>query len=535
MNLQTKNTKKILSFALTLCVLFSMIAVALPNAVATDFGAEALTLQPGSTERDINFNWYSANTADQQLSVVQYAKEFSSSWITVYGSIGVASVDKMWHKVSVTGLDYNTQYKYKVSNDDIAFSVEYRFKTGSESNFQFIAVGDPQLTTGNQDGNSLNTITTTANGWKNTLDIIRTQFPGASFMAGTGDQVDTATDEDQYANYFAPSYMSSLPVAPAVGNHEGTAANFGYHFNVPNQTPNENNYFGNYWYTYNNALFVVLNTAPYPDSATALDLYIPTMDATLKAATEANPDAQWFFVQTHKSPASPASHQTDGDVLVWTPAFMGLMDKYSVDFVLAGHDHVYSRSWFIKNSEKVDGINYSENSVTNPQGTLYFTLSTASGLKYYDFPENAPGNPVWVNSIDGMYYEGTNPITFTGKPWYTNIGIQVKVPQFTVVDVTADSVTFNTYRVDTMTSIDTYTVIKPVFVSATPEASVEKLNGNKNNLAITVTELYSDGSTNVLTQTISIDNNAAATYSVGSYRVYVDTKGNTQIRACYIV
>jgi len=32
-----------------------------------------------------------------------------------------------------------------------------------------------------------------------------------------------------------------------------------------------------------------------------------------------------------------------------------------------------------------------------------------------------------------------------------------------------------------------------------------------------------------------INNNAAGTYQVGIYRVYVDTKGNTQIHECYIV
>ena len=68
------------------------------------------------------------------------------------------------------------------------------------------------------------------------------------------------------------------------------------------------------------------------------------------------------------------------------------------------------------------------------------------------------------------------------------------------------------------------------------DAWVEKLNGNKNNLFITVTELYPNGAQPIVYEAkISIDNNAAGTYQVGPYKVYVDTKGNTQIRACYIV
>ncbi|TCN22570.1 InlB B-repeat-containing protein [Mesobacillus foraminis] len=74
-----------------------------------------------------------------------------------------------------------------------------------------------------------------------------------------------------------------------------------------------------------------------------------------------------------------------------------------------------------------------------------------------------------------------------------------------------------------------------VVLKATPSASVEKLSGNKNNLTIKISEELSDGNTNVISETFSISNNAAGTYKVGTYQVYVDTKGNTQIRECYIV
>ncbi|WP_313344630.1 hypothetical protein [Sedimentibacter sp.] len=66
-------------------------------------------------------------------------------------------------------------------------------------------------------------------------------------------------------------------------------------------------------------------------------------------------------------------------------------------------------------------------------------------------------------------------------------------------------------------------------------ASIEKLIGNTNNLTITVTELYSDGSNIIFVEMFSINDNAAGTYVVDCYEVYVDTKGNDQIRACYIV
>lgn len=71
--------------------------------------------------------------------------------------------------------------------------------------------------------------------------------------------------------------------------------------------------------------------------------------------------------------------------------------------------------------------------------------------------------------------------------------------------------------------------------SATPSAWVDKLNGNQNRLNITVMEKYSDGSIKTITWSGLINNNAAGTYDVGGYKVYVNTKGNTDIRECYIV
>ena len=72
-------------------------------------------------------------------------------------------------------------------------------------------------------------------------------------------------------------------------------------------------------------------------------------------------------------------------------------------------------------------------------------------------------------------------------------------------------------------------------VDITVEAFVTKLSGNQNELTITITEIYENDKINVITEIFKINNNAAGIYDVGEYKVYVDTKGNTQIRACYIV
>jgi hypothetical protein len=72
-------------------------------------------------------------------------------------------------------------------------------------------------------------------------------------------------------------------------------------------------------------------------------------------------------------------------------------------------------------------------------------------------------------------------------------------------------------------------------ISTQLQASVTKLAGNKNEATITITEEFYDGTFNIISATFPINNNAAGVYMVGDYNVYLDTKGNDQVRECYIV
>ncbi|MCL2173558.1 MAG: hypothetical protein FWB84_08010 [Candidatus Bathyarchaeota archaeon] len=76
---------------------------------------------------------------------------------------------------------------------------------------------------------------------------------------------------------------------------------------------------------------------------------------------------------------------------------------------------------------------------------------------------------------------------------------------------------------------------EPIVVSVSAAANVQWVNGPQNMLFITVTETLSDGTTRTIEWNGLINNNAAGAYNVGDYQVFVNTKGNTQIRECYIV
>ena len=78
-------------------------------------------------------------------------------------------------------------------------------------------------------------------------------------------------------------------------------------------------------------------------------------------------------------------------------------------------------------------------------------------------------------------------------------------------------------------------VQSPDPVVVIPSASVEKLGGGKEKLTISLTETLSDGSTVTDTVAVTINENTAGYYTVGSYVIYVDALGSGSIRRCYIV
>ncbi len=440
--------------------------------IKTGFIPETLTLAPGTDTTELNLNWYSGSGSNQ-AAMVQFTSE-SGEVITAEGTVEEATEGKLAHKVTVTGLKPDTAYTYRVSNDGEKWSADYRYETPSSSSFSFAFVGDPQLNHGKQDNDSehFSSNQSTAQGWQDTMKQI--QEADVDFVASAGDQVNTADSETQYTDFFAPASLRNLPFAPVVGNHDRSSL-FSYHFNVPNEQEVDDaialatgsdaetaaaETAGNYYYSYNNALFVVLNDSAYPQDTEQAKAFIDAFDKTIAAAKQAYPDYQWLFVQHHKSTASVAQHVADRDIQYYVEAgFEALMDKHEVDFVMAGHDHVYVRSYAMKNGERVSS---DSSSLSNPEGTVYFTANTASGLKYYNifdaenlYVKDNTEYPYLANGLTGSeeYLKGVYPLS-------TNVAVQDKKPGYTIVKVSGDRVTFETYSSDSAEPIDEFTVTK---------------------------------------------------------------------------
>lgn len=456
---------------------------------------EDLTLQPGSDTSQINLNWYTDNkSADVKVKFTD-----GKDTITAGASTNDAVEGKTACKATVSELKPGTAYKYSISEDGgKTWSKEYEYKTPSSGEFTFGFVGDPQLNNGNEDKNSavFSADKTTKTGWNDTLQALADK--NVDLIASAGDQVDDTNggSEVQYSELFSSAVMQSIPFAAAVGNHDRHNG-FLYHYNLPNEQDvssivNETTTAaakevttdkGNYFYSFNNALFVVINDSSYPSSTEEAKPYIEAFRQTLTNAVKAYPDYKWLFVQHHKSTESVAQHVADRDIQYYVEAGLEkLMDEFKVDVVLAGHDHVYARTYAMSDGKRVSDLT---NSYVDPTGTVYLTCNTGSGLKYYNifdseklYVKDNESYPYLANGLKGSqeYLKGVYPLS-------TAVAQQDKIPGYTVVKVTDNELTFSSYSTydnpataginEATDSLDTFTITKTAPEEPTSEPESE--------------------------------------------------------------
>lgn len=324
----------------------------------------------------MNLTWY-ANT--NTSGTVQLAKagamingEFPSQFTTVEATNNQAN-DKgfYYNQATLANLEENTKYVYRVVNGDQVSKI-YDFTTKDfDGSYNFIFAGDPQI--GASGSASKDT-----EGWDKTLSDSINKF-NPNFILSAGDQVNTASDENQYSGYLEHEELTSVPQATTIGNHDSSSNAYTQHFNLPNETAKGETAAGtDYWYVYNNTLFMNINTN---NTSTA------EHKAFMKEAIKENQDVRWKVVVFHHSVYSVASHSVESSILKRREELTPVFDDLDIDVVLMGHDHVYVRSNMMKGM-KVSQETKDLTSVTDPEGILYLTANSASGSKYYDIKTN---------------------------------------------------------------------------------------------------------------------------------------------------
>lgn len=96
--------------------------------------------------------------------------------------------------------------------------------------------------------------------------------------------------------------------------------------------------------------------------------------------TSKNNDIDWIFVMFHKPMYSSISKQLEEYII--RDKYQNIFDKYNVDLVLQGHNHIYTRTFPLSLNPSnivqpiVDKIGNNITTFTNPNGTIFLVVGT---------------------------------------------------------------------------------------------------------------------------------------------------------------
>lgn len=422
--------------------------MASPASAADPASVSAVILGVGANETQRIVSWYSSADTAQTVQLAPAASvvngEFPADAATfaAIGAANIATSGGFNRHATLTGLKENTAYSYRVGTEG-TWSSAYTFKTQDfEGDYDFLFYGDPQI---GASGNVAND----GAGWKDTLDVSLAANPDAELLVSGGDQVETANTESQWDAFLGSDKLRQYPWAATIGNHDVGGKAYEQHLFTPNTDrsaayyangqPSSNTSGGDYWYIHKDTLFIDLNSNSY---ATAQggggdEAHLAYVSDVIK---QHGGDAKWTVLVYHHSIYSAASHAKDGDNKIRRTDFPTTFSKLGVDLVLQGHDHVYTRSYLIKNGAKAnpDEQPGQADVTAGPGGVLYVTANSASGSKFYDITKpdssgtSGPGN-------------GADPL----KPenyWYNSVQNQDKLRSYVRVQVRNDKLVVENVR-----------------------------------------------------------------------------------------
>lgn len=421
------NMKKV-SLTLAMIMLLSVFSLTISNMsvhatgnnyTVSDMSFENSSMHVGSDESERNFIWHS----DSSIGYVDYAVRNGNNFPAEYTSVQThTSVfnGKTVHRATVFGLKNDTEYVYRFRSGNTVSQPKF-FETDPIDHFNFIFVGDPQITPGN--------IANCSGTWKKTLSTALSMFPETSLLVSAGDQVEESSNAALYTAFLSPEQLSSLAMATTIGNHDYDTNFYKNYFNNPNTEINGKSY-GNsaagsdYWFTYNNVLFMNINTC-----STQWDEHKEFM----QKAIAANPNVGWKVVVTHYNFFGSNNYFINEQIKERREQFAPIMQELDIDVVLSGHEHVNSRAYMI-NGLTADVSQGKATSVTDPTGILYLSGGTPSGSKYYKL--------LSADQLPHIAFNLQNVVTFTN------------------VEVDTNTFRITTYRASDKAVMDTFEIKK---------------------------------------------------------------------------
>lgn len=372
-------------------------------------------------------------------------------------------------QVNIKNLKPNTKYMYRVYNGNGKKSQVFEFTTQPKGDFTFVLAGDPQIGAGK--------FYADRDKWEKALGTIKNQVPQMSFLYSLGDQVNeyTSKSELEYSGYIERENAKGITFATLIGNHDSQANSYSQHFALPNvQAEGATEAGSNYYFVYNNTLFIQLNSN---------NMNTAEHKATIEKAIEMtkNQNIKWKVVGFHHAIYSAATHANDDDIIKRRAEYPALMKQYGIDLIVAGHDHVYTRSRMMDGGLAIESErNFTDKSkeegkvpskYVNPKGQLYLTANSASGSKHYDLVEFKD-----YMAVRDQHYK----------------------PNFTEVKVTDKSIVATTYETDSLKVVDQVEIEKST--ADTTNENIQRISGeNRVQTAIEVSKkMFKEGTNKVV-------------------------------------
>jgi hypothetical protein len=342
-------------------------------------------------------------------------------------------VETITQHARIDGLHPDTDYVYKIVSDgETQASSAFRTAPEGRAAFRFTSVGDIACGDTAYSKASLNAIATAA-----TIE----QFnPVVHLVNGDLSYANSnqAFQPQVWEEYFDNTQLSAAnrPWMPTLGNHENEPGNGdqGYlayqtRFTLPK---NHSGDFEGNWYKFQvgSVLFIMLDnndvcyqvdTGTYFSTTTNASTgvnqiltgysggaQLKWLERTLReASTDTSVD--WIVAVMHQ-PAMSTS-DADGSDLGIRQNWMPLFYQYGVDFVLAGHDHDYERSYLVRGTDsgtvlRPHVVSTDTSSVDSDKGLVHLVIGTGGTHGHDDvYQTGTAGEPTETINVSGTATE----------------------------------------------------------------------------------------------------------------------------------
>jgi hypothetical protein len=365
------------SVALCLALFAAVLNIGLTAGAAT-MSIYGIVANPGENcSTQMNLGWH----ADLAFSncVATYTKKSDTTWAhaaTVPGTNAYCDAfDGIYSKTAagadyyesaifrdygavLTGLEPDTDYMYKICTGTGVCSPVHYFKTAGAAEFSFVWISD---------FHAYAPLPDRLNCANKAIKAALAIDPAVDFIFSTGDTIAWGGSYSFWTNMYTQDFVKNYMFASVLGNHDAmtrTSAYSSNYFRIMNNFP-WNGYAGEqgvcYWFLYNNALFLMLNTEAMNGNAAeeaAAKNWAAGVIQRLRGQYQYVFLAEhymWFFGENGKT--------------FWYANWKDFCDQYGVTLALAGHDHIYERTYPL----------YHDQVATDGKGTVYMVAPSSDG------------------------------------------------------------------------------------------------------------------------------------------------------------